>query len=74
VRAPGRKVEWAAWRHAEHSSPGVEQIEEREEIVFVGAATVEEDEEPLRLAGGLARQVAQGVRGHGRGRYLPTFG
>ena len=63
-------MEWTAWSHAEHSSPGVEQIEEREEIVFVGAATVEEDEETLGLGGGRSRQVAEGVRGHGRGRYL----
>ncbi len=64
VGASGRQVERPAWRHAEHSSLRVEQIEEREEVALVRAATVEEREEALRLCRGRADQVLEGVRGH----------
>ena len=64
VRAAGRKVQWAARRHAEHSSLGVEQIEQREEVALVGAAAVEEDEQPFRVGGRRSGQVAERVRGH----------
>ena len=64
VRAAGRKVERAARGHAEHSSLGVEQIEQREEVALVGAAAVEEDEQPFWLASRRSCQVAERVRGH----------
>lgn len=61
-------MEWTAWRHAEHSSRGIEQIEEREEVALVRTATVEEHEQPFGLRCGRADQVDEIVRGHARGR------
>jgi hypothetical protein len=42
---------------------GIELVEQREEVGLVGGAAVEEDQGPLRLAGGLADQVRQLVAG-----------
>ena len=64
VGASRRQVERTAWRHAEHSPLRIEQIEEREEVALVRAATVEEHEQALRRCRGRADQVLEGVRGH----------
>ena len=66
VRAARRKVERAARSHAEQPALGIEHVEERKEVALVGAAAVEEDEQPFGLARGRARQMAQCVRGHVR--------
>ena len=44
MRASGREVERTARRDAEQPSLRVEHVEQREEVVLVGAAPVEEDE------------------------------
>ena len=62
--APGRQVERAARRHREQPARRVEHVEEREEVVLVGAATVEQDEQALGVRGRRAPQEVQGVRGH----------
>ena len=51
---PGRQPERAARRHAEEPALGVEQVEQREEVVLVRPPAVEEDERSLGLARGLA--------------------
>ena len=55
-------MEWTARSHAEHSSLGVEQIEQREEIALVSAASMEEGEQPVRLADGRANQMREWLR------------
>jgi len=50
-------VEWTARSHAEHSSLGVEQIEQREEIALVSTASMEEDQQSGRLADGRANKM-----------------
>ena len=50
VRASGRQRERPARRDAEQPPLGVERVEERVEVVLVGAAAVQEDERSLRLA------------------------
>ncbi len=54
VRAAGRQAQRPARREADEAPLGVEHVEERHEIVLVGAAPVEEDERAL----GLARRLA----------------
>ena len=68
--AAGRKVEWAARGHAEHSSLGIEQIEQREEVAFVGAAAVEEDEQSVGFACRRSDRWLRESAGTSRGRYL----
>ena len=72
VTSARRELEGAAGRDAEEPPVGVEEIEEREEIVLVRTATVEQDERARRLAGGLAPASdelahARGARGSGSG-------
>ena len=50
VRAPGRERQRAAWRDAEQPALRIEDVEEVEEVELVGAAAVEEDEQPVWLA------------------------
>ena len=59
VSAAGRELERAARRHAEHSSLGVEQIEQREEIALVSASPMEEGEQPDWFADGWANQMRE---------------
>jgi hypothetical protein len=56
VRPSGRKRERAARGHAEQAPVRIEHVEQREEVVLVGAASVEEDERSLWLSGGGAVQ------------------
>ena len=72
MTAARRQAERAAWSDAEEPPVGVEQVEEREEVVLVRSAAVEKDERALRLAGGLAPASdelahARGARGSGSG-------
>ncbi len=39
-------------------------VEEREQVALVGAATVEEHEQPVRIPGGGSGEMVQRVRGH----------
>ena len=64
VGAAGRQVQRAARRHAQQPASRVEQVEEREQVALVGAAAVEEDEQPLRIPGGGSDEMVQRVRGH----------
>ena len=50
VRAAGRQRERRARRVAVQALPRIERVEQREEVVLVGAAAVQEDESALRLA------------------------
>ena len=52
-RPPGGEAERPARSDAEQAPLGVEQVEERVEVVLVGSAAVEEDERACRLAGRL---------------------
>ena len=72
VTAARRQPERAARRDAEEPPVGVEQVEEREEVVLVRPAAVEKDERSLWLACGLAPASdelghARGARGSGSG-------
>jgi len=62
VSTSGRELEGTARSHTEHSSLGVEQIEQREEIALVRAASMKEDQEPGRLVGGRASQMRECLR------------
>ena len=53
VGAPGRKREGPAGRYPQEAAIRVQDVEQREEVVLVRAATVEEDER----AGGIPRGV-----------------
>ena len=57
MRASGREVERTARRDAEQPSLRVEHVEQREEVVLVGAAAVEEDDR----AGGVTLRRARPV-------------
>ena len=57
MRASGREVERTARRDAEQQSLRVEHVEQREEVVLVGAAAVEEDDR----AGGVTLRRAHPV-------------
>ena len=50
-----------ARREADEPVLGVEHVEQRREVVLVGAATVQEDQRALRLARGLADDVDEWV-------------
>ena len=52
MRAARRQREGPARCVAVQAAFGVEHVEQREEIVFVGAAAVEEHERALRIPGG----------------------
>ena len=69
VRAARRQRPRPAWRHAQQPAFRVELVEEREEVVLVGAAAVEQDEGARRIAGGrpLARRQRHAARGSGSG-------
>jgi hypothetical protein len=56
VRAARRQGERAARRDPEQATLRVECVEQRDEVMLVGAAAVEEDEGALGLPGRLARQ------------------
>jgi hypothetical protein len=68
VRAAGRQGQRAAGRDAQQPAFGVEQIQQREEVLLVRATPVEENEEPFGLGGGGSPQMGEGVLGHVRGR------
>ena len=51
VRTARRQRERAARRDPEQAALRVEHVQQRDEVVLVGAAAVEEDERALRLAG-----------------------
>src|SRR5207248_161700 len=59
VRAARRQRERRPRRVAGEATLGVERVEEREEVVLVGAAAVEEDERSLRLPRGGALEVPE---------------
>ena len=59
VRAAGRQCERRARRVAVQALPRIERVEQREEIVLVGAAAVQQDESALRLADRRALQRRQ---------------
>ena len=65
VRAAGRERERPARRGADEPPLRVEHVEEREEIVLVGAAAMQQHERAVRLSGGRADEVAQAGVGHG---------
>jgi hypothetical protein len=50
VRAAGRQGERPARGHAQQAALGIQLVEQREEVVLAGRATVEEDECALSLA------------------------
>ena len=52
MRAARRQRQRAARRVPVQATVGIERIEEREQVVLVGAAAVEQDERALRLLGG----------------------
>jgi hypothetical protein len=60
VRPARRERERPARRDADQPPLGVEHVEEREEVVLVRAAPVEEHERPLRPAGSRADEVLEG--------------
>jgi hypothetical protein len=64
VGSAGRELEWAARRYAEHSSLGVEQVEERVEVTLVRSASMEEHEQARWLANGRANEIREWVRWH----------
>ena len=64
VRASGRKRERPARREPEQTPLGIERVEEREEVALVGAAAVEENERPLRLARRVADERLDQVTFH----------
>ena len=64
VGASGRQVERAARSHAQQPASRVEMVEKREQVALVGAAAVEEHEQPVRIPGGRSDEVVQRVRGH----------
>ena len=72
VGATGRQVQRAARRHAQQSAGRVEMVEEREQVALVGAATVEEHEQPFRTPppAGRASCVQRSPRARPAGRYL----
>jgi len=59
VAAARRQVVRASRRHAQQAPLRVEQVEQREEIMLVGAAAVEQDEGALGLPGGLSDAVGE---------------
>ena len=62
MAAAGRQGERAAQRHAEQPAAGVQQLEERLEVVLVGAAAVQQDERPGGpVARGLPDDVGERV-------------
>src|SRR5215210_275849 len=72
MRTARRERERAARRDAEQPPLGVEQVQQREQVVLTRAATVEEDEQPLRLAARGTRQRGErhersAARGFGSG-------
>ena len=68
VRAARRQRERAARRDAEQPPLRIERVEERVEVVLVGAAPVQEDERSLRLAGcGPLPELKAHARGSGSG-------
>ena len=62
VRASRRQRERPARRHADEASLRVERVEQREEVVLVGAASVEEDQCPVRLSLGGAGSIREAQR------------
>jgi hypothetical protein len=62
VRAAGGQRERGARRVAVQASLGIEGVDQREEIVLVGAAAVEEDERACRRSNGRTFQRTQGQR------------
>ena len=67
MRAARRQRERAARGDAEQPPFGVERVEERMQVVFVGPAAVQEDERSLRLAGGRPLEDVEASRAHPRG-------
>ena len=57
-----RELQRPARRDADEPPVGVEHVEERQQVVLVGAAAVQQDERARRLARGGPDDVGQGVR------------
>ncbi len=68
VGAAGRQRERPPRTHAGEVSFRVERVEQREEVVLVGTATVQQDERAGGLAGRGSEAMAKLVAAHGRGR------
>jgi hypothetical protein len=64
VGAARREVERASRRDADDPALGIEHVEEREEIPLVGAAAVQEHQQPLWGVRGGSGQVTDGVNWH----------
>ena len=70
VRAAGRQRERPARAVPVEAPLGVERVEERQQVVLVGAAAVEEDERAVRLGDGrgpLGERQTRAGRGFGSG-------
>ena len=60
VGAARRQRERAAWSDAEEAPLRVEHVEQREQVVLVGAAAVEQDEQALWLCGRRPKPMLDG--------------
>jgi hypothetical protein len=68
ARRPGQRP---TQRRAEQPPLGVEDVQQREEIVLVGATPVEENQRSLRVAGGGAKAMLHvGFASSGRVEWL----
>ena len=61
----GREAERSARRHAEQPPLGIEEVEERIEVVLVRSPAVQEDERPGRIARRLADPRLEWLNGGG---------
>ena len=68
VAAARRQEQRPAGRHADEPALGIEHVEERGEVVLVGAAAVQEHERALGLARGRAHALDELARRGGRHR------
>jgi hypothetical protein len=59
VRAAGRERERPPRAQADEPALGIERVEQREEVVLVGAAAVEQDEGADSVAAGLSDSVLE---------------
>ena len=70
VRPARRERERTARRDPEQTPPGVEGVQQREQVVLVRAASVEEDERTLRVARGLPNERSQRLAQLSRGFWI----
>jgi hypothetical protein len=73
VPTTGREPQGRLGRYSDELSIWIERVNEREEVMSVGGATVMQDQRPARLPVRRADLVGQHVKiGHLRGRYCPA--